>query len=122
MYNRSASFKYLATRELIQRIRRPGSASLTRRAQVLYLHGRLTRPLLTLIGLFLVIPLIAQRERLSLVTNIAICMGVLGVVYGLALGLLMFGNTGLMRPELCAWLPLIFGGGLCAWLAPTVRT
>lgn len=122
LYNRSTSFKYLPTRELVQRIRRPASGGLIRRAQILHLHSRLTRPLLTLIGLFLVIPIIAQRERMNLVTNVAVCMGVLGVVYGLSIGLLMLGNTGLMRPEQCAWLPLIFGGGLCGWLAPAVRT
>lgn len=122
LYNRSTSFKYLTTQELVQRIRRPASGSLIRRSQIMHLHSRLTRPLLTLIGLFLVIPLVAQRESMNLVTNIAICMGVLGVVYGLSIGLLLLGNTGLMRPELCAWLPLILGGGLCGWLAPTVRT
>ena len=114
LYNRSTSFKYLATRELLQRIRRPGAGLLTRKAQITHLHSRLTRPLLTLVGLFLVIPLIAQRERMNLVTNLAICMGVLGVVYGLSIGLLMVGNTGLIRPALAAWAPLIFGGGpLC---------
>lgn len=120
--NRGTGYKYLSTSDLVWRIRHPSAGMGTRRAQILHLHERLTRPIITLIGLFLVIPMIVRRERLSLVTNVAVCMTVVGCVYGLSQGMLLFGNTGLLAPALCAWLPLICGGSLSAWLSPLVRT
>jgi lipopolysaccharide export system permease protein len=122
LYNRNTSFRYLSTQQLISRIRRPSAGASVRRAQLISLHERATRPVLTLIGVFLVMPLIARREKMSLVTNVAVCMATLGAVYGAAQGLLLFGHTGLIRPELCAWLPLCVGGALCAWLSPLART
>lgn len=122
LFNRSTSYRFLSTQQLIWRIRRPSSGLSVRRAQLMSLHERLTRPVLTLIGVFLVMPLIARRERMSLVTNIAVCMGTVGLIYGAAQGMLMLGSTGWLRPELCAWLPLSAGGVLCAWLAPLART
>ena len=120
--NRSTGFRYLSTQDLVWRIRHPSAGMATRRAQILHFHERLTRPIITLIGLFLVVPLTVRRERLSLVTNVAVCMGVVGCVYALSQGMLLFGNTGLLAPALCAWLPLIGGGTLSAWLAPLART
>jgi lipopolysaccharide export system permease protein len=120
--NRGTGYRYLSTSDLVWRIRHPSAGMGTRRAQILHLHERLTRPIITLIGLFLVVPMIARRERLSLVTNVAVCMGAVGCVYALAQGMLLFGNTGLLAPALCAWLPLICGGSLGAWLSPLVRT
>ncbi len=120
--NRGTGFRYLSTSDLVWRIRHPSAGLATRRAQILHLHERLTRPIITLIGLFLVIPLTIRRERLSLVTNVAVCMTVVGCVYALSQGMLLFGNTGLVAPALCAWLPLIGGGTLSAWLSPLART
>ncbi len=122
LYNRSGSFKFVSTRDLLRRIRNPSAGERTRRAELTNLHARFTRPLLTLIGLFLVIPLTARREQRSLVTGVAICMGVVGVVYALAEGSMMAGTAGLLQPALAAWLPLITSGTLCAWLAPIART
>jgi lipopolysaccharide export system permease protein len=120
--NRGTGYRYLSTSDLVWRIRHPSAGLGTRRAQILHLHERLTRPIITLIGLFLVIPLIARRERLSLVTNVAVCMAIVGSVYAFSQGMLLFGNTGLLSPALCAWLPLICGGSLGAWLSPLART
>jgi lipopolysaccharide export system permease protein len=120
--NRSTSYRLLPTQQLIWRVRRPSAGLSVRRAQLMCLHERLTRPVVTLIGVFLVMPLIARRERMSLVTNVAVCMGTVGVVYAAVQGMLMLGSTGWLRPELCTWLPLSAGGVLCAWLSPLART
>ncbi len=122
LYNRSMGFRYLSTAKLLSRIRNPSAGLAVRRSQIMHLHERLTRPVLTLIGLFLVIPLTARREKQSLVTNVAVCMGVVGVVYAVAQGMLLFGNTGLMQPAQCAWAPLIAGGALATWLSPLAQT
>ena len=122
LYNRSMGFRYLSTEKLLTRIRNPSAGLAVRRSQVIHLHERLTRPVLTLIGLFLVIPLTTRREKQSLVTNVAVCMGVVGVVYAFAQGMLLFGNTGLLPPAHCAWLPLITAGALATWLSPLAQT
>jgi lipopolysaccharide export system permease protein len=122
LYNRNTSFRYLSTQQLVSRIRRPSAGGSVRRAQLMSLHERVTRPILTLIGIFLVMPLIARREKMSLVSNVALCMATLGVVYGSAQAMLLFGHTGWLKPELCAWLPLGIGGALCAWISPLART
>jgi len=122
LYNRGSSYRYLTTPELIQRIQLPAGSLSSARAYIMHLHSRLTRPIITLIGVFLVLPLIARRERWSLVQNVAICMATLGFVYGLSLAGNILGQYSVMRPELAAWGPLMFGGSLCAWLTGCVRT
>jgi lipopolysaccharide export LptBFGC system permease protein LptF len=92
------------------------------RAQLLHLHARLTRPILNIIGMFLVIPLVVRREARSLVTSIALCMAMLGLVVGLSEVFGFIGKAALLRPELAVWLPLMIGGGLAAWVSPRVQT
>lgn len=122
LYHGSTSYRYLSTPELLRRIRRPTAGLTARRAQIVHLHKRLTGPLLTLVGLFMILPLITRKDRLSLVTNVAVCMTACGSVYAAAQALLLLGNTGLMNAELCAWAPLIGGGAFCVWLVPMART
>lgn len=122
LYNRGGSCRYLTTRELLKRIQIPSGSGSSGRALIMHLHGRLTRPVITLIGVFLVVPLIARREKMSLVQNVAACMAVLGLVYGLSIGGTMLGQAAILKPEIAAWGPLLFGGALCGWLTGCVRT
>jgi len=124
--NRSASnTSLIGTPMLIRRLRQPAGTSISRRRMLVKLHERLTRPLLTLIGLYLVIPLIMRKEKMSVmqqVTNIATCMAVLGGVFGSTLGMQMLGESGILRPDYAIWWPLIGAGGLAGWLSGVVRT
>jgi lipopolysaccharide export system permease protein len=122
LYNRSGSYRFLTTSDLIKRIQTPQGSRASARALIMHLHSRLTRPVITLIGVFLVVPLIARKEKMSLVQNVAICMVALGLVYGLSLTGTMLGQAAILKPEIAAWGPLLFGGGLCAWLTGCVRT
>ena len=122
LYNRGGSYRYLTTKELIHRIQLPAGSLSSARAHIMHLHSRLTRPIITLIGVFLVVPLIARREKMSLVQNVAVCMAALGLVYGMSIGGTMLGQAAIVKPEVAAWGPLVFGGGLCAWLTGCVRT
>lgn len=123
LHNKGAGFRYATTPDLLNRIRRPLSGSPLRRAQLLQLHSRLTRPLLNVVGLFLAIPLIVRREARSLVTSIAACMAALAAVVGLAETCqILGGKAALLSAEAATWIPLIVGGGLCAWFSPRTQT
>jgi lipopolysaccharide export system permease protein len=122
LYSGGTAFTLLSTPDLIYRVQRPATGTPLLRAQLLHLHSRLTRPMLNIVGVFLVIPLVVRREARSLVTSIALCMAVLGLVVGLNEGFMFIGKASLLRPELAVWLPLIIGGGLAAWVSPRVQT
>lgn len=122
LYNGGTAFTLLATRDLINRVQHPTTGTPMMRAQLLHLHSRLTRPLLNILGIFLVIPLVVRRESRSLVTSIALCMAALAMIVGLAEVFQFIGKSALIRPELAVWLPLMIGGGLAAWVSPRVQT
>lgn len=122
LYSGGTAFTLLSTPDLIHRVQRPTTGTPLLRAQLLHLHSRLTRPLLNLVGVFLVIPLIVRRESRSLVTGIALCMAVLAGVVGLAEVSQYIGKAALIRPELAVWIPLMVGGGVAAWISPRVQT
>ena len=122
LQNRSTGFRYLSTRDLLYRIQHPSAHASSTRAQVMHLHGRFTRPLVSLISVFLVIPLILRKEKDNLVTNIFTCTVVLALVLGIGQGMEFLGQTSLVKPELAAWSPIIFGGTLAGWLTGSVKT
>lgn len=122
LQNRSTGYRYLSTLDLIHRIQHPSAHASSTRAQIVHLHGRMIRPLVSLMSVFLVIPLILRKERDNLVTNILTCTLCLGAVLGLGYGMDFLGQTSLVRPEVAAWSPVLFGGTLSAWLSGSVRT
>lgn len=117
--------RLVSTLGLIRKLQEPSSTAVSRRRLEVKLHERLTRPLLSLVGLYLIIPLIVRRERMSVmqqVTNIATCVATLGIVFGLVMGAQMLGEEGILRPEQSIWGPLVCAGGLAGWLSGAVRT
>ena len=44
------------------------------------------------------------------------------VVLGIGYGMEFLGQTTLVRPEVAAWSPILFGGTLSAWLTGAVKT
>ncbi len=122
LQNRNTGFRYLSTRDLVHRIQHPSAHASSTRAQVMHLHGRFTRPLVSLISVFLVIPLILRKEKDNLVTNIATCTLVLALVLGIGQGMDFLGQASLVKPEMAAWTPILFGGTLAGWLTGSVKT
>lgn len=122
---RDFSLRMVGTAEVIRRLQQPSGSALVRRANLVRLHARLTRPLLNIIGVYLVIPLICRKERMSAaqqVANIATCTASLGIVFGLSIGIQFLGQGGLLPPELAVWLPLIGAAAYAGWLSGAVRT
>lgn len=123
LYNRTQSYKFLPTRELIRRISQPAVSTLISvRRQKLELHSRLVQPLSNIIAVLIVIPLLIRRESHSLVTNMAICTALLGVMMGLVELCNYLGGVNLIATDLAAWVPLIFCGSTAVWLVGVVQT
>lgn len=120
--NRSRSFAYLSTPELVKRINRPAAAFVSVRAQEQHLHARLTRPLLSLGMVFVAVPLILRRESRGLVVNIAVCTGVLGATFGAGQLFQFLGSAHVIPADLAAWGGIITAGTLGAWYSGVVQT
>lgn len=122
LQNHSTGFRYLSTRDLLYRIQHPTTHASSTRAQIMHLHTRLTRPIVSVICVFMVIPLILRKESNNPVTNILICTLMLALMLGIGHGMEFLGQTSLVRPEVAAWTPILFGGLVASWLTGTVRT
>ncbi|MEX0726466.1 MAG: hypothetical protein WD065_09380 [Planctomycetaceae bacterium] len=78
--------------------------------------------LVTLLAVTITIPLIVRKEKLSLVGNLATCVGVLALVLAITEGSYYLGRAHILSLDLAAWLPVIFCGGLSACLSTKVQT
>jgi lipopolysaccharide export system permease protein len=122
LYNRDKYYEYLSTWELLRRIRNPSFPQRSVRNQSLYLHTRFTKPLLNLIVVAVGVPFVVRKESVSLITNLAICSGVMGLMLAVNELWLYLGKVNLVSPELAVWAPIIIWGSAAAWLTGMVRT
>jgi lipopolysaccharide export system permease protein len=122
LYNRSRNYKFIPTPELLRRINNPAIGMTSVRGQIMHLHARLTQPLTNLFCVLIVLPLIIRRESKGLVTNLAMCSGVLGVVFVVSQVFLYLGSANLIAPDQAAWAPVVFSGTLGAWLSGFAQT
>ncbi len=122
LHNRTRSFKYLSTSQLIHRIRNPAYGRVTIRSQSVHLHERLARPFLILISVLIAIPLTLRRESSSLLVNIAVCTMTLGALFLLTQVSIHLGRLNVVDIELAAWIPIVVCGTCAAWLSGLVQT
>jgi len=122
LHNRTRSFKYLSTSQLIHRIRNPAYGMVTIRSQSVHLHERLGRPFLILISVLIAIPLTLRRESHSLLLNIAVCTMVLGMLFLFTQVSIHMGRLNVVDIELAAWIPIVVCGTCAAWLSGLVQT
>ena len=122
LYSNDSHHEYLPTRELVHRLLNPSFSKVSLRSQNIFLQARLTKPLLNLIVVAVGVPFVVRRESTSLITNMAICCGVLGVMLGVNELFLYLGKAAILAPELAVWLPLIIWGTAAAWFTGLVRT
>lgn len=118
----AVSYRYQSTWELVERLRSPTFSALNSRSQVLHLHERMTRPLSNLLAVCLAVPLVLRRESFSIITNLAVCVGVMLCLLALAQACNYFGRINWIPLDLAAWLPIIISGGLLAWFSDRVQT
>jgi lipopolysaccharide export system permease protein len=122
LHNRTRSFKYLSTSQLIHRIRNPAYGRVTIRSQSVHLHERLARPFLILISVLIAIPLTLRRESHSLLLNIAVCTLTLGGLFLVTQASVHLGRLNVIDIELAAWIPIVICGTCAAWLSGLVQT
>ena len=106
----------------MQQIQNPSTGLNPLRARSLALHSRITRPLLSLLSVSIALPLVLRRESSSLIANMAVCAGVLGCSFGLTHVAIALGGSGVIEPDLAAWLPVIVNGMASTWTASLVQT
>ncbi len=122
LYNRGRNLKLLSSMQLIQRIQNPSTGPMPVRGQSLALHARITRPFLCLLNIAIALPLVMRKESHSLITNMVVCAGVLGMLYMVAQGCFALGSIGKVSPDFAAWLPVILGGIISTWTSGLVQT
>lgn len=122
LHGRSRGGSLVSTPELIRRIRNPSTGLVSVNSLILQLHARLTRPFMNLVSVMVIIPLIIRKDSRSLIGNMALCTSVLGTLYGVATTCHYLGSTNLIAADLAAWLPIITGGALGAWLTGVVQS
>lgn len=122
LYKRDSSFSLLSTPELVSRIRSPAVGLVAVHRLVLHLHSRLVQPLINLLAVLIAIPLMVRRESPGLVADSALCGFVLVVLFGLTQGSQILGVNQVIPADLAAWIPVLFGGTVSAWLSGVIRT
>ena len=122
LYNRGRNLKLLSSMQLIQRIQNPSTGPMPVRGQSLALHARVTRPFLCLLNIAIALPLVMRKESQSLITNMVVCAGVLGMLYMVAQGCFVLGSIGQVSPDFAAWIPVILGGVISSWTSGLVQT
>jgi len=122
LFNCDRNFEFVSTWELMRRIRSPSFTTVSLRKQSLHLHSRIVRPLMDMLTVLLGLPLVARRGGQALITNLAVCAGVLGGVVGIEQGFGYLGAACLVAPDFAAWAPVIITGTLSAWVREYVKT
>lgn len=122
LFKRNSSFAALTTAELMSRIHCKAFGYVTIHRLVLYLHSRFTQPLMNIIAVLVTIPLMVRRESRGLVGDATICGFILAVLFVVTLGCQSLGAANLIAPDMAAWIPVVFGGAISAWLSGVIRT
>jgi lipopolysaccharide export system permease protein len=118
----AAAYRYQSSWDLVEHLRNPSFSVLTARSQVLHLHERMTRPLGNLLAVCLAVPLVLRRESFSIITNMAVCAGMMLCLLALVQVCNYLGRVHWLSLDFAIWLPIIITGGLVAWFSDRMQT
>jgi lipopolysaccharide export system permease protein len=118
----TSAYRYQCSWDLVEQLRNPSFSTMTARNQVLHLHDRMTRPLGNLLAVCLAVPLVLRRESFSIITNLAVCCGMMLVLMALAQLSNYLGRIHLVPLDFAIWLPIIVCGGMVAWFSGRMQT
>jgi lipopolysaccharide export system permease protein len=122
LYNRDSHYEYLPTWELIRRLRNPSFSSRSQLSQNMFVQARLTKPILNLVVVWVGVPFVVRKESVSVLTNLAVCCGVMTAMLGVNETYLYLGKVSILPAEVAVWAPIITWGTAAAWLTGMVRT
>jgi lipopolysaccharide export system permease protein len=122
VYKKDKNFGFLSTRELVRRLRNPSFSDVSIMKQSLFLHTRITQPILNILVVLVGVPLVCRKESRSLIANLAYCAAAMGVVFGIGQAFQYAGAARLIPVDLAAWGPVLIAGGLAAWFSGSMRT
>jgi lipopolysaccharide export system permease protein len=77
---------------------------------------------LHVIAVLLVVPLMVRRESPGIVADSALCGFVLASLFGIVQGSQFLGMSQMIPADLAAWIPVVVGGSVSAWLSGVIRT
>lgn len=119
---RNSSYSLLSMSELMQRIKCPAFGLVSVHRLVLHFHARLVQPLLNVIAVLIVVPLMVRRESPGLVADAALSGFVLASLFGVVQGSQALGLNQIVPADMAAWIPVVAGGTIAAWLSGVIRT
>ena len=122
LYKRGAGGVYLSTREMIERVRNPAFSYSSKNQFRFEIHHRLTEPLLSLILLFLTIPLIVRKKSRDLISNVGKWALVGGLLFGVTQAANSLGHYGILPPDFAAWIPVMISGVTATWWSFEIQT
>src|SRR5258708_29378416 len=106
----------------MQGLQNPSFSNWLLGSQDLSLKCRVTKTVLNLIVVAVGVPFVVRKESTSLLTNLAMCSGVLGAMMGINEGSLYLGKANVISPEFACWSPLLLWGTPAPWVPRFVRT
>lgn len=122
LYSGDSHYEFLGTLELMRRLQNPSFNVRSLRSQNLYLQSRVTKFILNIVVVWVGVPFVVRKESTSLLTNLAICSGVLGTMMGVNELFTYLGRINVLSVELAVWSPIILWGTAAAWFTGFVRT
>ena len=122
VYKKDKNFGFLSTRELVRRIRNPSFSDISILKQSLYLHNRITQPIINVLVVLVGVPVVVRKESRGLIANLAMCAVTMMFVFGVGQLFQLGGSIRMIPADLAAWGPIIFCGTLAAWLSAWIRT
>ena len=122
LFKRNSNFSVLSIPELIGRIRSPAMGLELVHRLVLHLHSRLVQPILNIIAVLIALPLMVRKESPGIVADSALCGLVLSLMFGLIQACQVLGENQIVPADTAAWIPVLIGGTIAAWLTGVIRT
>ncbi len=114
-------YQFATTPDLIRALSDPSSPTESVNVSV-FLHGRLVRPITSLILLCLSLPLVLSGEGRNMFINLGLSLGTSALFYGTSFMVNYLGGSKVLSPELSAWIPIIAFGSLAAARWDNIRT
>lgn len=114
-------YQFASSCELIRGLSDPANDA-ERMEMLVFLHGRILRPALSLTLLFLSLPLVLGGDNRNTFVNLGLSLATSAVFYAALFMTQFLGNNAVITPELAAWAPLIGFGTLATARWDKIRT